>query len=104
MIPPRRLMREAKKMPKSLFWHFSNKVIHSTSYFIKRVRVDGLIHLTAFGCGPDAMVDKMMELTAKDEGRVPFLYLSIDEHTGEGGILTRLEAFVDMLKRKKGLD
>ncbi|NPV89554.1 MAG: 2-hydroxyglutaryl-CoA dehydratase [Firmicutes bacterium] len=103
MIPPRKLLREAKKMPKNLFWHFSNKVIHATSYFIKQVKVDGIIHITAFGCGPDAMVDKMIELTAKHEGRIPFISLTIDEHTGEGGILTRLEAFVDMLKRQKGL-
>lgn len=29
------------------------------------------------------------------------LNLTIDEHTGEAGFITRLEAFVDMLYRKK---
>ena len=31
----------------------------------------------------------------------PILHLTIDEHTGEAGFITRLEAFVDMLYRKK---
>ena len=31
----------------------------------------------------------------------PILHLTIDEQTGEAGFITRLEAFVDMLFRKK---
>ena len=31
----------------------------------------------------------------------PLLNLTIDEHTGEAGFITRLEAFCDMLYRKK---
>jgi predicted nucleotide-binding protein (sugar kinase/HSP70/actin superfamily) len=31
----------------------------------------------------------------------PLLHLTIDEQTGEAGFITRLEAFVDMLFRKK---
>ncbi len=46
------------------------------------------------------MVDKTLELEAKAAG-VPFLSLTIDEHTGEGGVRTRLEAFVDMLWAKQ---
>lgn len=104
MIPPQHLLKEAKRLPKNLFWHFSNRVMHATSYFLNREKVDGIIHVTAFGCGPDAMVDRMMELAAKKKGRVPFLSVTIDEQTGEGGIQTRLEAFVDMLKRRRGLE
>jgi len=32
---------------------------------------------------------------------MPFLSLVVDEHTGEAGFQTRLEAFVDWLQRKK---
>jgi predicted nucleotide-binding protein (sugar kinase/HSP70/actin superfamily) len=31
------------------------------------------------------------------ETGIPFLSLSIDEHAGEAGILTRIEAFVDVV-------
>jgi predicted nucleotide-binding protein (sugar kinase/HSP70/actin superfamily) len=30
---------------------------------------------------------------------VPMLTLTVDEHSGEAGLMTRLEAFVDMLER-----
>ena len=35
------------------------------------------------------------------EFKKPLLNLTVDEHTGEAGFITRLEAFVDMLYRKK---
>ena len=63
-------------------------------------KVDGIIHVTAFGCGPDFIVDKLMEIDAKKHN-MPFLTVTIDEHTGQEGLNTRLEAFVDMLKIKK---
>ncbi|MDX9872012.1 MAG: acyl-CoA dehydratase activase-related protein [Clostridia bacterium] len=104
MIPPKRLEAQGDKFIKHLFWHFSNRTMRGTYYYLNEKKVDGIVHVTAFGCGPDAMVDKLMELEAKNYGRVPFLTLSLDEHTGEAGILTRIEAFVDMLKlrRRKG--
>lgn len=103
MVPPHLLRREAGKPPKNMFWYFSNRTIHATSYFLNKKNVDGIVHVTAFACGPDAMVDRLMSMDARQYGEMPFLSVTIDEHTGEGGIQTRLEAFVDMLKRRKGL-
>ena len=103
MIAPGLLLRQKKRLPKNLFWHFSNRAMQAALYFIYGRRVDGIIHVTAFGCGPDAMVGRMIELEAKQAGRIPFLSLSVDEHTGEAGIHTRAEAFVDMLKMKRGI-
>lgn len=101
MIPPRRLLREAKNMPKQMFWYYSNRAMHAAYYYLKKKRVDGIIHVTAFACGPDAMLDRLMEMESKEWGRMPFLTLSIDEETGTGGVDTRLEAFIDMLKRRR---
>lgn len=101
MVPPRRLEAQAKYLPKSLFWYFSNQTIRATFYYLHEQRVDGIIHLTAFGCGPDSMVDKLMELEAKNNGGMPFLTLSLDEQTGEAGIYTRIEAFIDMLRYRR---
>jgi predicted nucleotide-binding protein (sugar kinase/HSP70/actin superfamily) len=47
------------------------------------------------------MVDKLIELEAKARGHVPFISISVDEHTGEAGVQTRLEAFVDMIKLRR---
>ena len=45
------------------------------------------------------MIERIMR-KAKEAGK-PLLSLTIDEHTGEAGFITRLEAFIDMLYRKK---
>lgn len=103
MVPSRYLLREAKKLPKNLFWYFSNRAVQAAWYFLHREKVDGIVHVTAFGCGPDAMVDRMIELEAKHSGQFPFLTLTIDEHTGEAGLETRVEAFVDMLRLRRGV-
>jgi predicted nucleotide-binding protein (sugar kinase/HSP70/actin superfamily) len=99
---PLKLMRcFSKVLPQNFFWYYSNQVCWAGLYLLEEKNiVDGIIHITAFGCGPDAMVDKTLELEAKTAG-LPFLSLSIDEHTGEGGVQTRLEAFVDLLRVRK---
>lgn len=100
-IPLQQMQHSSKSMPQNFFWHYSNQVCWAGLYLLsQRGIVDGIIHVTAFGCGPDAMVDKTLELEAKSAG-LPFLSLTIDEHTGEGGVQTRLEAFVDMLQVKQ---
>ncbi len=104
MVSPRQLLREAKNMPKQMFWHYSNRAMHAAYYYLNRKRVDGIIHVTAFACGPDAMLDRLMEIESRRLGRMPFLTLSIDEETGTGGVETRLEAFIDMLKRRRVLE
>lgn len=101
MIPTKTLLAQASKVPKNLFWNFANEVLRAALYYIDQVKVDGIIHITAFGCGPDAMVDKMIELEAKHRGKVPFMSITIDEHTGEAGLMTRIEAFVDMLSMRR---
>ena len=99
-IPPKELRRMSRVLPQNFFWHYSNRVCWSGLSLLNRKAVDGIIHITAFGCGPDAMVDKILELEAK-QAQVPFLTLTIDEHTGDGGVQTRIEAFTDMLRAKK---
>ncbi len=86
----------------NMFWYYSNRAVWAGLHFLKRPDIDGLIHVTAFGCGPDAMVDKVLELECKQHD-VSFMSLTIDELTGDAGLSTRLEAFVDMLvSRKRG--
>lgn len=32
---------------------------------------------------------------------LPFLEITMDEHSGEAGMMTRIESFVEMVRRKK---
>lgn len=100
MLPDGALRRQSHRFGKELFWTYSDMIVRAGYHFFENGGVDGLIHVTAFGCGPDAMVDKLLELEARRRGKIPFLPLMIDEQTGEAGYLTRLEAFTDMIRRK----
>ncbi|MDY6839197.1 MAG: acyl-CoA dehydratase activase [Thermodesulfobacteriota bacterium] len=50
--------------------------------------------LTNFGCGPDSFFMKYMEAELTDK---PYLVLEVDDHTGDAGMVTRIEAFLDTL-------
>jgi len=88
-------------LPKRLFWTFSDIALKAAHFLFAHGRIDGVLHLTAFGCGPDSLLNKLIELESKKHREIPFMTLMIDEHTGEAGMATRLEAFVDMVRRRK---
>jgi len=100
MVPYSILKRYSNRLSKKLFWHFSNKVVWASYHYIDQPYIDGLIHVSAFGCGPDAMVGKLVELECKYRN-FPFLNITVDEHTGDAGIKTRIEAFIDMLRYRR---
>jgi len=60
-----------------------------------------VLAVVCFGCGPDSMMLEVVQRAAKENRCKPFSTIVIDEHTGEAGLITRLEAFVDMLERRK---
>ncbi len=97
MVPTPAMRREAKAYPENLFWYYSNRSLWSGMHYMGADRVDGMIHVTAFGCGPDAMVNKLLELESSADS-MPFMSVTVDEHTADIGLRTRVEAFVDMLR------
>ncbi|MDN5344812.1 MAG: hypothetical protein PWQ18_924 [Clostridia bacterium] len=92
--------RACHQLPKRLYWTLGRKIMGTALYLMEQASIDGLIHLTAFGCGPDSLVGDLAERYAHRRSK-PFLLLTLDEHTGEAGLNTRLEAFMDMLKRRR---
>jgi predicted nucleotide-binding protein (sugar kinase/HSP70/actin superfamily) len=61
---------------------------------------DGLIHLYPFTCMPEIISRSIIPQVSREHA-MPVLSLVLDEHTGEAGLQTRLEAFVDLLQRKR---
>ncbi|TYO97824.1 acyl-CoA dehydratase activase-related protein [Desulfallas thermosapovorans] len=100
-LSPLTLRLQRHEPAKQLFWTFSERTLRATRYYARQKDIDGIIHLTAFGCGPDSIVDRFIQLDNYSSS-IPFMSLTIDEHSGEAGVNTRLEAFVDMVRRKKG--
>lgn len=103
MLDERLIKKQVRAMPKVLFWTFSNKIFGAGMHFYQDDKIDGIIHITAFGCGPDSLLGKMLELDSGRFGK-PFMTVRVDEHTGETHLQTRIEAFVDMLRKKKKRD
>jgi len=100
-INPRTLNKQKTSIKKGLFWTFSEQVMKAAKYYFRSGKIDGAIHLTAFGCGPDSLLNNFIEREAKKHPHIPFMTITMDEHSGEAGITTRLEAFVDMVQRKR---
>ena len=87
-------------MKSRLYWANEFEITGAAAHYIQDKNIDGIITINAFGCGPDSlMLERISRFSRKNNK--PILHLSIDEHTGEAGFVTRLEAFVDMLYRKK---
>jgi len=82
------------------YWANEYEMTGAAGHYLKDAKVDGIITVTAFGCGPDSLMIEKITRKAKSFNK-PLLNLTIDEQTGEAGFITRLEAFVDMLFRKK---
>ncbi|MCL4515128.1 MAG: CoA protein activase [Firmicutes bacterium] len=61
--------------------------------------VDGVIQIAPFTCMPEIVAESILPRVSQDHG-IPSLTLYLDEQSGEAGLLTRLEAFVDLLRRR----
>lgn len=63
-------------------------------------RVDGIVLVSAFPCGPDSMTDDAIVRCIQGK---PVLNLTIDAQSGTAGLETRVESFIDILRyQKKG--
>lgn len=87
-------------LEQKMYWANELDMTGTAGHYLKVNKIDGLITVNSFGCGPDSLMIEKIIRKAKEYGK-PMLSLTIDEHTGEAGFVTRLEAFVDMLYRKK---
>jgi len=67
------------------------KVLHAKEY-------DGVVHLAPFTCMPEIIAQNIMPKTRE---HIPVLTILCDEQITKPGMLTRLEAFVDLLERKR---
>ena len=85
---------------KKLFWNHAKKIYGAGNKFVMDPKIDGIIYLSCFGCGTDSMVQELLARFAREQHR-PYMMITLDEHSGEAGLVTRLEAFLDMVERRK---
>jgi len=61
---------------------------------------DGIIHLMPFGCLPELVSQSIMPKLMEDTG-IPVLTIALDEQSGIANNLTRIEAFLDLIRNSK---
>jgi predicted nucleotide-binding protein (sugar kinase/HSP70/actin superfamily) len=84
------------------YWRHEEEIIAAIRYYLTKGRgeIDGVIFLISFACGPDSLISELIMRNMKVVG-LPFLEITMDEHSGEAGMITRIEAFLEMARRKK---
>jgi len=62
--------------------------------------IDGVIHIYPFPCSPESAVVEVLDKVGRDY-KVPMMHLIFDESSSETNLENRVEAFVEMIRRKK---
>ncbi|MBO5138253.1 MAG: hypothetical protein J6B89_01265 [Bacilli bacterium] len=84
----------AKVLSKEVHWTHNKKVMAACYYYGKSV--DGIILISSFPCGPDSLTNEMI----KRKMNIPILNVQ-KESASSTGLITRLEAFLDLLEVKQ---
>jgi len=75
-------------------WAYEARILGAGFSLLRKGVINKLVLVEAFECGPASVIEPFLEEEAAKLG-IPFLLLTVDEHTGEAGLVTRLEAFID---------
>lgn len=78
--------------------HGQESIGHTILY--AREGLDGVVQLAPFTCIPEIVAKSILPAVSRDFD-IPVISFFLDEQTGEAGFRTRLEAFVDLLARRR---
>lgn len=96
-IPSKILYQESVASQSDIYWQLSAKIDGAVAIFSRQPDILGIIIVSSFGCGPDSLLNEYMEHQILKKSNKPYLILNLDEHTGTAGIVTRIEAFLDLM-------
>jgi predicted nucleotide-binding protein (sugar kinase/HSP70/actin superfamily) len=77
----------------SMYWGLGAQILRTAKIIKTQPNYFGL-HLTNFGCGADSFVEHFYKYIM---GEKPYLILELDEHSAVAGVMTRLEAFRNVI-------
>jgi predicted nucleotide-binding protein (sugar kinase/HSP70/actin superfamily) len=102
LLSEKEIDREVSSLSKEIYWSSGREIVGALFHFLSG-GVDGVVFLTSFKCGIDALLQEFIRRRLKVRGgsSIPLLILSFDEHTGREGLTTRLEAFRDVVEQRK---
>lgn len=87
--------KESAEISTDTYWTFNKEIMGAITKY--KDNVNGLILLSAFPCGPDSLTN---EFIIRKIHNLPILNIIIDEASSETGLITRLESFIDIIKKE----
>jgi len=102
---PSRLKRDfclQVNLPQEMYWTAGEELMGAAMFYSLEEDIDGIIYISAFGCGLDSIIEELISLEIISRCNKPYMWLLLDEHTSEVSFLTRLSAFFDTIKLKNG--
>ena len=96
IVDEKKAKERAKVISATLPWTFNKELVGAISIY--KDKVDGIILVSSFPCGPDSLVNEMIVRRLKDK---PIINLVLDGQEGTAGLETRLESFVDIIRLRK---
>ncbi len=78
----------------NMYWAYGSQVLKAAKLIKLTPSFFGL-YLTNFSCGPDSFNEHFYKYIMGDK---PYLILELDEHTAVAGVMTRLEAFKNVIQ------
>ncbi len=100
-INPNTIKQKVHEVQKRIYYSMGERNVGAAFYFLDHEELfDGVIYVISFQCGPDSVLGELI-LSKARKSKVALLPIVIDEHASESGLRTRVEAFLDMLTRKK---
>jgi len=82
----------------NMYWHYGQHILCAAE-FVRTHPGLFAVYFTNFSCGPDSFLLSFVEEVM---GEKPILTLEIDEHGGDAGYMTRVEAFLDVVRSSSG--
>lgn len=79
----------------NIYWPNGRQILSGARIVANDKRLHA-VYLTNFRCGPDSFLSHFV--TEELKGK-PSLQIEIDEHSADAGLITRLEAFLDSVKK-----
>lgn len=77
-----------------MYWGLGARILRATKKIARTPNWFG-VHLTNFSCGPDSFIEHFYGHLLNDK---PYLILELDEHSAVAGMLTRIEAFQNVVR------
>jgi predicted CoA-substrate-specific enzyme activase len=100
VIPLNALPTAEKIGKENMYWSAGQRILSAAAQIGRHPQLFGC-YITNFSCGPDSfLIGYFREMM----GKKPSLTLELDNHVADAGLETRIEAFIDIIKRYRELE